>query len=1184
MSAPASTDLIDIVTLPATGLGSVTEVDFAVSCELMTNQLPATPLDPNTNILVAQDSLGQPLIFSIGNEGQLNLLQFAQGAESYRLTDLLEGFTGYATAAAFDLSQDTKGRISLVVALQKKGATATDLFMAPMLSNDTTQTDWANFGSLCVLLQGVDANFTAGTIRLGSSDDGKAPIAAIAGADGAGTDEFYYLLTDPAQPLQKKELPENTKSGAAVDAGFAFGQRGLFFLYPEGDSQTLECTTLADQFEGSESYDFSPGNAQIPAAYQNIPYNCIAVAAGTNTNPISSDLYVGTDKGIVLFRGCDIAKGFQNVTAAVADVHQLVVCEDGQNIVIWAFASPSLLYYIVGKKAATGTPYQWNSPILFNRQASHVAPIRYTQKQANEVYLVDQQENLLHYWQDPNTTIWYNRTLRVQQEDFLVNFTSFTTNVILRDSTGAPLAGQQLQLTAESWIYATINGLIYSLDKDTPATVTTDSSGSINIIQLTNDIAPPELHLDADFLASTLTIYANGKIQKGLRGIQSGADLKNATGQDGKPVLGGSYPDDTLDAVASNVGQVNTAAQSQGSSNIAPGNQFVAVMPKGARHGLLSITHLPTSFSVGMKLEKGVWKAHEPGVGLVKGAGIGDEILTTLGDALHWLETAFEDGIKLIDKGVTYLSDGVSFVISTVEAGLQFVLTIADKVLTMVLKTMVSVFKVVNWILKLIGIDLSAILRWLGHLLGLDGIWNTHKVLAAMMVNGVNYGVGHLGSAIDSIKANVASFFDQAESLLTAAQPSVRTAGMSLSTRSQLGHPANSASGSWIAKQIRHNGLLSGDSAPAAAAVAGSSGNPLQRFITDVIIPTITTLQADLKQDLVDASKLLTGDLSAVLQLAPDLLKTVLDPIKTIILGLLDFLKDMIGDLASLLTQPLNIPFLSAFYDFITTLLGEEEELTVCNAVALIVAIPHTIIWKLGGNGSAPLADDSHGFDSPNFFPSIFGPVGGQLALVRAGGLSDDYPKIGGSFGAVAGLIAAVVAAVAATQDSGSWSPEMSTYAKVLVGLGTLGAAMTFPMPFNSSGTALGLAYTSYTLATVKNVGFPFIRSGASAEIGATYDKISSGLSGGVDVVILGLGIALDVQRGAGGFAWTGDILSNLGGAVADGCTCALKFSPGQEELELAIVVASGVAFFGGIFLFVHAVEDDEPYVINPGG
>ena len=104
-----------------------------------------------------QDNKGKPLIFTIGTDDKFHLLTSEEGTTTgWSVTDLSSGFAGYATARNFAVSQDINGNISIALAISKANSAATDIFVASMLSNDASKTNWSNLSKLSQQVSGRD--------------------------------------------------------------------------------------------------------------------------------------------------------------------------------------------------------------------------------------------------------------------------------------------------------------------------------------------------------------------------------------------------------------------------------------------------------------------------------------------------------------------------------------------------------------------------------------------------------------------------------------------------------------------------------------------------------------------------------------------------------------------------------------------------------------------------------------------------------------------------------------------------------------------------------------------------------------------------------------------------------------------------------------------------------------------
>ena len=448
-------------------------------------------------MIVVQDSDSQALIFTIGSDAKFNLLAgtSSETTSGWTATDLLGSFPKYTSAVCFDVVQDTNGNISVAVALQQQNSPQIDTFFASLLSNDLSQTDFTKLASSASLVQGINAAFTPESIRLGSSDDGKRPMLTVEGSLN-GKHLLYQMNVGDAKAAQL-ELPEDMTPGRdsliSHCTGFNFGQRGNYFLYNIGATRHLVVRTSGSQ--GTLNYDYSPGNGQLPAQFQQLTYNCIQTATSRSGALFTaSDIYIGTPRGV--YRIPNGKSGsMELVTDGIVDVHDITVTMNGDDIALWVTSSPDKLYYIYGHRTSS-TAITWNTPIIFASGVLRVAAMRNLAKSSNELFVLTSDLALWHYWQDPSSTLWRSSKAIVKEDAYVINFNSYTTHVHF-ESAGLPSTSQKVKITSSEWQYCTINGLKYSLDQDAPAEIDVDHSGNITIIEPAVDISPPILHIQS---------------------------------------------------------------------------------------------------------------------------------------------------------------------------------------------------------------------------------------------------------------------------------------------------------------------------------------------------------------------------------------------------------------------------------------------------------------------------------------------------------------------------------------------------------------------------------------------------------------------------------------------------------------------------------------------------------------
>ena len=242
---------------------------------------------------------------------------------------------------------------------------------------------------------------------MGTSDDGQAPFVTVVGA--LDWQLIHYQVLDPPKPASKLELPEkSSRRNAMMDIaiGYAFGQRGVWYLYKTGQSETLECTTLATPDQGAMTYDSAPVSSRSPRRCATIAWPRQRGRIPTRSRSPPMSMSAPMMESIVSRRA---RRDTAEVTDRIKDVHQIIVKQDRDSIAVWAMCSPNRLYYIYGRKGAT---YTWNAPILFSESVVHLAPLRVRTRRANEIFVVNSDLSVTHHWQDPRSTLWQQRLIR----------------------------------------------------------------------------------------------------------------------------------------------------------------------------------------------------------------------------------------------------------------------------------------------------------------------------------------------------------------------------------------------------------------------------------------------------------------------------------------------------------------------------------------------------------------------------------------------------------------------------------------------------------------------------------------------------------------------------------------------------------------------------------------------------
>ncbi|KAF2837356.1 hypothetical protein M501DRAFT_978492 [Patellaria atrata CBS 101060] len=1194
-------DQFSLSPLPSSSLKD--PLDVTVSSELLHNSLAGMPLAPNEDMVVVQSSDGEALLFSIGSDAKLNLLKSVSATTEagWETTNLLDSFVEYSSAVCFDVVQAVNGLISLAFALQTPDKKRIDLFYAPLMSHDLSETDFGKLYDISSKVQGIDPAFVSETIRLGTSDDGKRPVLTVEGS--LNGKHLLYELNHDDSKASLVELPEDITPGKenliSHCTGFNFGQRGNYFLYKIGDSRHIVVHT--DGSQGRLNYDYSPGNVALPAQFRNLTYNCISTATSRpDTQFPASDIYIGCANGI--YRIPNGKSGsMECVTPDIIDVHDIDVTIDGNDISVWVTSSPDMVYYIYGKRnSATGIA--WNMPIVFAKGVLKVTAMRNLIKKANELFVLGNDLSVWHYWQDPSSTSWRSSKAIVKEDAYVINFDSYTTHVHF-ESLGLPIPTQKVKITSSEWQYCTINGLRYSLDEDVPAEVSVDVSGNITIISAADDISPPVLHIQSDDFSETINIYPSGKVVNLLKSIQDGDSFKSSKLQDGSPVLDSTVDPSIADGIAANFVSLHGTAISEYPPALAGNNFVVLEKPqrvsaalgaskkpvKPLKHSLhvpMPTKHIPDDFAVGMKLHQGEWVQHDAKsaqnkVRSLAAASVSwTDVTNAAGDFWHFLKHIGKVIIEGLKDTAVFLSDGINFIVTKAGEVLQFVLTIGDKVVRIALKTFALVFKACSFLLSLVGIDLSKILKWFGHLIGWDLIWNTHNSLTATLTNFLDFGKPLVAQYIQTARDGVKKVFrtldnDIQKVLLPEDLKSQSLAQPSNPPKDQLSdsnspqtnyttyHLLNSSSSATTDHDSpKTNGIVNGN---VKAAGSNVTTDFLSDLYNDVVKPLWDVLKEKLGTDLDDLLNLLKhGSVDDFWKLLADLADTVLSVLAELFDGILHLAGDLIEDIIDAIEQPMVIPFFSALYEFVADLMGQPQEFTILRGISFLLAIPYVTALRIAGQSDALDKAASSGLDHPDFPQQMYNQIQKALgkevkpALKSVGTkdfklmAEDDRqfePPLGlVIYSGVAGVInsiAATIYNVLDIIDKGNMSggPLGGTMKKVVIGLAVVRLVFSAPMP--KRGVSASAYITRWCGWSINNT-WRLIDKTTTIQIQtkqadnsyAVNELWTSNFKGAVNmgsaITTLVIAIVCNSLDHAKPMAWSADMISNSG-AVASG-------------------------------------------------
>ncbi|MCY1020140.1 hypothetical protein [Pyxidicoccus sp. MSG2] len=946
--------------------GAPARLCSTVSTELMKNYASASVVSAGERFEVAQDSRGEPLLFSLSEDRRLFVTRRdAAGSTGWRREDLSAALGEGLEATAFEVSQDRDGTLTLALAVCPAGRPEdARLYVSPRLSNDEAVTDWSQVGTLWVHRPLGEGPVRITRILLGTGDDGDgAPLALVAVMTRWKEAKHYQFnadAEDASWTWRPYELPENATELQDLAIGRMQGDRGVYALYANGRNQTLEFTSMPDPEYGKRArYVF-----KLPSRAR-----CIGVVPGPD-GALSDDLYVGGE-GVFLYAGSREAVSAVAAAGDVGTVERLLVRRDADTVAVWTVDAAGGLGYTSAPRA--GRELAWSPPLQLGQGARQVAALRNQARLTNALFVVTSAGTLEYRHQDPRTRRWESSEVPLPDSGRLLEFPCYTSQVTLTDDKGEPAALAKVRLRASEWTQVTVNGGTHVLDADRDVEVETDVQGRLTLINQVSGLASPTFFVHADGLEDELRVEPAARVLETLGRIHTGDDLLRFKSRDGKPLGGGATPkqrDTAARAVKELVGLAGTLKDGGPRGPGGGGMLRASRAPMGASRASASATRPHTW---GVVLEGGregffrgeqALATHGP-----RASPGGPRMSTALAmDTEPGLVAApawFPDAGSLLaalQSGARKVSD---FLVRVVNDTVEFVVTLGEKVLQVVLHAAEQVYALVHWVLKeTLGVDLDDLVDYFGFLFSWQDIVVTHDVL----VNLINQTIARGTQALGGVAGALDGFFEDLKKRVRAFAP-ITQAGDAVSrpglqaardARDSLPREEEARVDAFSRSPV---GNFAGYHLQQALKSGSTGGvpklpesDPLRATLNDLveIWETIRVNVEQLGTTLSDG--LLKGKLSfndLIVQLGSDVVVGLLDVFKTILVKLLGFGQRLVTAAQDLINKKLELPVISALY---REYVG--NDMSVLDAVALLISVPLTTVYKLlKGEAPFPFVD-----------------------------------------------------------------------------------------------------------------------------------------------------------------------------------------------------------------------------------
>lgn len=559
---------------------------------------------------------------------------------------------------------------------------------------------------------------------------------------------------------------------------------------------------------------------------------------------------------------------------------------------------------------------------------------------------------------------WSDHELQVQG-DQVSWYSSYTSDLTLRDAAGAPLVNTPIEIRASEAAQLTINGSAWFVDRLRPARVVTNAIGMVSVAQPAGKAFVPALLITVPSLMAAgdaVKVQPYGDVQARLAVI-TGNDLMAQAGMSGWP----TFTQADADSVASAVNEcmqivaphvepslsrryLDARRTTRGLHHVTDGGAALelidarAVLASGHGHWQLSFTPEGASFRRLSASAAALLADERTRLAQANGA---PQWLADFGDLVQGVA---ENIASVTDVVVNTVVDGVKATITFIEDG-------ATYVWNGIVTTVEHAFDLAAMAFAKIEVTFGDVFNWLGFVFDWNHILLTRQALRYT----VNQFITFLGDAAGGIQRIVDSGISTVQSQVHGwFQSAIDAIG-----QQTIGGYEKSSSGGApelgdaLANNILFNSLV--DNAAQATSQSNTDwtvlSSPFSDFMTQLTSFVNNAEAGAAFKKAVTYFNNLGGSpdqifqqvLSGLLSLGEGVVQLTLAGVQAVVDALLKLAQALLQTLQSVLNESWNVPILSNVYQSITG----GGTLTTLDLVSLIAAVPVTVLYKVV-RGTAP--------------------------------------------------------------------------------------------------------------------------------------------------------------------------------------------------------------------------------------
>ncbi|KAF4497937.1 hypothetical protein FAGAP_5884 [Fusarium agapanthi] len=930
------------------------------SCELMDNAFPAGEVKLKGDFFVAQDEAGENMIFSVDDDGALQLVLRNEIGDNV-IIHLSSKFGVAATevVTALAVNQDIDGIIHLVFAASQKDGSSKLYVVEPMAPK---RQDWNTTESLTGrLYSGEQWAINIREFLIGSSNDKKNSYPCFYMTFNhidKATEDVWAVCVDPAtrQWSRQKtfELPTNAiKVLGKCPANIPL-HRGLFVLYEESNTLQLKFVGFNPTKENPTLRSFPqpvPKGATTLASFESHSgFTDLLVSGADGLSYRTAQQVFQVDKTPFTILSCDPA--FVNAT-------QMQVAQTKDHLSIWTLSPEKALSYqefSVPEKGQLPAELSPAIPLLDKvGKDGRFACLR-NPNLGQRLFFIDDTGTIRVFEQSVESGLWQQPTeISIPHSDKMIEFSSHTILVTIEENDGTPMALEPLLLSSSISVECLVNGVWIRTSPTDRKEVSTDASGQLTVIIRSEGLSTPVITLTSGtpgkkiFSCGRLEIDPMQKLWSTIGKISSAQDLKNMKLPDGSSFVREGLSDKELEEAAKTLSHLHKVKSEMADDEA---NGIFTLI----RQGFQTIAHR-------------AW-------GAIK--SISDKIK------------------EVVENGVNKVMEVVDIAVKKVKDAWNFVVEVKDKVWNFVLETASQVAAAMQTVLDTVVKGWEYIKEKIGFIFNWGDIVKTKNMIANMTTQGILL----LADGTLYIEIKTHAFFDKMRSKIKELKDSQLPPGFSdlkagkneeMRKKARERHGAkdeiNKTDKDTKTPQAQYGSYHLKHSRGGEA----KKSTPFDRILdklSDVMEEAgqLASRLWDNIKDLID----LQGEVSIgtlLTKLGFELLEDILDVVESMLMAFLGNISDLLVLIADKINETIKIPVLSALYRKVSG----GADLTLLDAISLVIAIPATIVFKLVNGESPSKMEGAEWLTKPN---ALRGKLAARMAGLNSDSIETSYAPV----------------------------------------------------------------------------------------------------------------------------------------------------------------------------------------------